>query len=189
LSPAKPGSKSKFSYILEGGALSIGLALLIAILDQLTKQWATSALGANPDGGPSLLGGWVTLTYTTNTGAAFGVLADRSILFVLIGLVLVAVVIAYWRFLPGKRLLLRVSLGLQLGGAAGNVLDRLREGHVIDFVQVHDLPVFNLADSCIVIGVLLLMAHLLLSPASPRSGRPPSPFGSPESSQPDSGRV
>ena len=157
---------------MAGGALSITVGMLVVALDQLTKHWATDWLSSNPDGGPSLLNGWLSLTYTTNTGAAFGVLADRGVLFVLIGLVVLAVLVAYWRFLPGKRLLLRLSLGLQLGGAIGNLLDRLRAGYVIDFLQVRYWPIFNLAASSIVLGVLLLMYYLLTAPPTPGTRSP-----------------
>jgi signal peptidase II len=156
------------------------------MVDQLTKQWATFALSADPVDGPSAFGGWVDLTYTTNTGAAFGVLADRGILFLIIGMVVLGVVVAYWRFLPKQRPLLRASLGLQLGGAAGNLIDRVRIGHVVDFIQVRDWPVFNLADVAIVGGVALLMYHLAFTPA-PGSARDAVPYSyerTPSDSQP-----
>jgi signal peptidase II len=127
---------------------------------------AIHVLSADPFAGPTVLWGWVALTYTTNTGAAFGVLADRGILFLIIGAVVLGVVIAYWRFLPGQRPLLRISLGLQLGGAIGNLLDRVRIGHVVDFIQLKDWPVFNLADSAIVCGVALLMYYLAVTPST-----------------------
>jgi signal peptidase II len=150
-----------------GGTL-IAIALLVAGVDQFTKHLAAAALSGNPDGGPTFAGGWLTLTYTTNTGAAFGVLADRGILFLLIGIVVLCVVVAYWRFLPSRNPALRISLGLQLGGAAGNLLDRLRHGYVIDFIEVRYWPVFNLADASIVVGVLILIYYLLVLP--PASG-------------------
>lgn len=138
---------------------------MVTALDQLTKQWATHTLSGDPLAGPSILWGWVDLTYTTNTGAAFGMLADRGILFLIIGVVVLGVTIAYWRFLPQHRPLLRISLGLQLGGAAGNLIDRVRIGHVVDFIQVKQWPVFNVADSAIVCGVALLMYYLSCTPA------------------------
>jgi signal peptidase II len=150
--------------LMAGGTLSLVIAVLVVALDQLTKQWATQALSGDPLSGPSMLGGWIDLTYATNTGAAFGVLADRGILFLIIGIVVLGVVIAYWRFLPRQRPLLRISLGLQLGGAMGNLIDRVRIGHVVDFIQVQQWPVFNVADSAIVCGVALLMYYLATAP-------------------------
>jgi signal peptidase II len=104
----------------------------------------------------------VAFAYTCNKGAAFGLLANETLLFVLIALVVIGVLVAYVRFLPAKHPWLRLSLGLQLGGALGNLLDRLRQGYVVDFIAVKAWPVFNIADACVVVGVLILAYHLLL---------------------------
>ena len=69
---------------------------------------------------------------------------------------MVAVILYYYRQLPERAWLVRLALGLQLGGALGNVVDRLRQGYVVDFLEVPHWPVFNVADSCIVVGVVLL---------------------------------
>jgi signal peptidase II len=152
--------------ITAGGSL-IAIALMVVGVDQLSKHLATAALSNYPDGGPTFAGGWLTLTYTTNTGAAFGVLADRGVLFLLIGIVVLCVAVAYWRFLPSRNPLLRISLGLQLGGACGNLLDRVRYGYVVDFIEVRYWPVFNVADASIVVGVLILIYYLLVQPPAP----------------------
>ena len=72
------------------------------------------------------------------------------------------VIVAYVRFLPANRPWLRLSLGLQLGGELGNLIDRLRQGYVVDFISVKAWLVFNIADACVVVGVLILAYHLLL---------------------------
>lgn len=151
---------------------SLALALVVLGADQLSKRWAADVLSGNPDGGPTFLDGWVSLTFTTNSGAAFGLLAERGILFLLIGLVVLAVTVAYWRYLPGDSLALRASLGLQLGGAAGNLLDRVRDGYVVDFIEIRYWPVFNLADASILAGVLILIVHLLRGPTGTRRAGP-----------------
>ena len=151
--------------IVTGATGSLLLAAIVVAADQVTKQWATAAFDADPNNGIQWFGGLLALTYTTNSGAAFGVLADRNILFLFIGLVMVAVIALSWRYLPGSRLLPRISLGLQLGGALGNLLDRVRQGYVVDFIQLRGWPVFNLADSAICCGVALLMWYLLRMPA------------------------
>jgi signal peptidase II len=159
------------SDILPASGLSLSLAAAVAAADQLTKHWATDALAADPGSGPQWLGGRLALTYTTNSGAAFGLLADRNILFLFSGLIIVAVIALSWRYLPGDKLLLQISLGLQLGGAVGNLVDRVRQGYVVDFLQIRGWPVFNLADSAICCGVAMLMWYLLRSPspiAAPR---------------------
>lgn len=155
-----------------GGLRILALAALVVALDQLTKAWATAALRDDPLAGPSVLGGWLDLTYTTNTGAAFGVMANRGILFVCIAAIVIGLGVAYWRFLPSQRPLLQLSLGLLLGGAAGNLTDRVRLGFVTDFIQIKAWPVFNLADSSVVCGVAILMYYVLSPASDPRDPVP-----------------
>jgi signal peptidase II len=81
--------------------------------------------------------------------------------------VVIGVIVAYFRFLPANRPWLRLSLGLQLGGALGNLIDRLRQGYVVDFIYFKNMPVFNIADCCIVVGVAILAFHLLFLQSQP----------------------
>lgn len=106
---------------------------------------------------------FLDLHYITNRGVAFGLFSSLGDIFVPVALVIMAVIFLYYRSLRDRRLLLRTALGLQLGGALGNLLDRLRLGAVIDFVEFHidaigfRFAVFNVADSAIVIGVGILL--------------------------------
>jgi signal peptidase II len=106
------------------------------------------------------------LHYITNRGVAFGLFSRFGDVFVPVALVIMTVIIGYYRSLKGRRLWLRTALALQLGGALGNLLDRLRYGSVVDFLDFHidaidfHWPVFNLADSAIVIGVGILLVCL-----------------------------
>jgi signal peptidase II len=140
---------------------SLGLPLLIVaailIADQSAKWLVTRALGPeHPTHRHELLGSVLAIDYVENTGAAFGVLQGQTgvltavALFVLIGL------IVSYRRVPDPSFFLTVGLGLLLGGALGNLLDRVRLGYVVDFVAVGIWPKFNVADSAITIGVLLL---------------------------------
>jgi len=101
------------------------------------------------------------LTYIMNPGAAFGLLAHQTSLFVTVTVLLVAGVLLGYRKLPPGRNLLRHGLGLVLGGALGNLADRLRYGRVVDFLDFRVWPVFNLADTAIVIGACFLVWELL----------------------------
>lgn len=131
---------------------------MVIAADQLTKQWVTSNLAV----GQSLPeGAAVRLTYVVNTGAAFGILPQYSVYLVLIAFLVIGMVFFYQRYLPGERLLVKASLGLMLGGALGNLIDRLRYGFVVDFVDVRVWPVFNLADASISVGVCLLAFFLI----------------------------
>jgi signal peptidase II len=129
-------------------------AALVVAADQATK---TLALRWLSDGPVDVVAGWLTLRLTFNSGGAFGLLQGQPDLFLVSSLLVAAVILVWARNLehPGWA----VPLGLILGGGLGNVADRLFrpfDGHVVDFVDVGFWPVFNLADSSIVVGVLLL---------------------------------
>lgn len=129
-------------------------------LDQLTKALVTRALGQGQV--ILLFGGLVRLDYTQNSGAAFGILQARGLLFILVAVVVSAAIIVSYRRVVVSPLPVRVALGLVLGGSIGNLVDRLRLGYVVDFIDLRWWPVFNLADSSIVVGVLLLAALAFL---------------------------
>jgi signal peptidase II len=106
------------------------------------------------------------LTYVRNPGAAFGMLPYRTAFFVVVTILVMAGIILFFRFIPDNRLLLKYGFSIQLGGAAGNFIDRLRFGHVIDFFDFRVWPVFNVADIAIMIGVGILIIQLLKSDRS-----------------------
>jgi signal peptidase II len=138
------------------------VALLVLVADQTSKYLVLSNLNPGQSWNPvASLTRWVSITHVTNTGAAFGLFPDQSSLFVVIAVIVVAAIIFYYRHLPTGQWWIKVSLGLQLGGALGNLMDRLRMGYVVDFIDFKIWPVFNLADSAIVIGVAILAYYLL----------------------------
>jgi signal peptidase II len=144
------------------GLLLPGIALLTLVIDRVSKWLVLSSLRPGESWNPvAALERYVSLTYVTNTGAAFGLFPDYGGIFMVIAVIVVAAIIYYYRHLPSDQWLVQTSLGLQLGGALGNLLDRLRYGHVIDFIDFKVWPVFNLADSALVIGVVILAYHLL----------------------------
>lgn len=98
------------------------------------------------------------LDYTTNTGAAFGILKDQQWLFILVA---IAVSIALLYYIPKYKY---PELGLLLGGALGNLIDRLAYGHVIDFIDLGFWPSFNIADSSNTISIILLIWRLEIKP-------------------------
>ncbi|HEY5719667.1 MAG TPA: signal peptidase II [Gammaproteobacteria bacterium] len=138
------------------------LALLLVVADQVTKLWAEAALAY---AAPLPLLPSLNLTLVYNTGAAFSFLADaggwQRGFFIVVSSVVSAVLLAWlWRLPRGQRLT-GTALALVLGGAVGNLVDRVAYGHVIDFVDVYygdwHWPAFNLADSAISVGVVLLL--------------------------------
>lgn len=140
--------------------LIVLMALLVIAGDQYSKEWITSNLVMGqslPQDAP------VRLTYVVNTGAAFGILPQYSLFLVVIAFLVIAIVLLYQRYLPAGNRVIMAALGLQMGGAIGNLIDRLRFGYVIDFVDIRVWPVFNLADFSISLGVALLAYFLIFS--------------------------
>jgi signal peptidase II len=136
----------------------IGLtAVVVTGLDQLTKTLAVGHLAH----GPIHVIGPLDLRLTYNTGAAFSLGRGLGPLIVVVGIVLVGLLIGLGRTVP--TVASAVAVGMILGGAVGNLVDRLARGNggaVIDFVDFHFWPTFNLADACIVVGAVLLVVSI-----------------------------
>ena len=149
------------------GLFLFGLSLLVVALDQYTKWLVRKHLPLNRSWNPiTWLSSIVTLTRTQNTGAAFGLFPQMGLFLVIVPLAVVVAIIIYYRQLAAGSWMLRVALGLQLGGAVGNLVDRVCLGYVTDFLDFRVWPVFNLADSAIVVGTTLLAIYaLFLDPA------------------------
>lgn len=136
----------------------LGVALLTIALDQLTKWIIVQSMEYRETRNiMPLLEGIFDITYTRNTGAAFGLAQQFGNIFLLIAIVVVAAILYYYRELPAGVWPMRVALGLQMGGAVGNAFDRITRGYVVDFFHLHGWPIFNVADSAIVVGVALLI--------------------------------
>lgn len=151
-------------------ALVAGAVLLV---DQVTKHLVLTYLPVGAAWAPiPALERWFTVTHVRNVGAAFGLFPQLAPVFLAIAVVVVVGIVVYARFLrPGDRWV-ALSLGLMLGGASGNLVDRLRIGHVVDFLDFKFWPVFNCADSAIVIGVGVLLWALFWEPQQqPGQGR------------------
>lgn len=144
------------------GATAAAVILAVVIIDQATKALvrARMPLGSSIP----LLGDVLKLTYVRNTGAAFGMMPGRPELFIAVSVgVLAGVAFYWWRYRP-HRALVAVALSLVAGGALGNLIDRLVAGRVTDFIEVPWIPVFNVADPCILAGVSILVWWLLFGP-------------------------
>ena len=146
------------------------LAVLFFLADQFSKFLVREFLERG-DSFPDQ--GFFRITHTYNTGSAFGLFRDQNGPLILVSVVGITILVLIYRSQPRPGKVLRLSLALQLGGAVGNLLDRLRLGHVTDFLDVGSWPVFNLADSSIVVG-LLMLAWLFLRPEQRRGEGQPS---------------
>ncbi len=147
---------------------TIFIAALIFFVDQFSKDYIRQHMFPNQS--VPVLPGIFHITYIRNPGAAFGLLAYRTGFFVMVTVLVVALILFFARHLPAGRWGLKVALGLQLGGALGNLVDRLRTAHVVDFLDFRVWPVFNLADVAIVIGALVFFYDVLRRPGT--SGQP-----------------
>lgn len=139
------------------------VAALIFAADQWSKALVIQrlALGETwrPLAGTPILE-WFAFTHTKNSGAAFGIFPSGGWFFVIVAVVVSLGILWYYPRLPRDHWWLFLALGLQLGGALGNLADRLRIGHVTDFVHIGNFAIFNVADSAVVCGVLILGLHM-----------------------------
>lgn len=135
------------------------IAAVVLIADQLSKAWVLRTWPQPYTGEIPIIDRWLELTYIQNTGVAFGLFGGVPQLFTVTSLIIVGLAIwFYLKHVDDRHGWLGVSLGLIVGGAIGNVVDRVRFGYVVDFVKTFDgrFPVFNVADSCVVVGVGLM---------------------------------
>ncbi len=150
--------KSRFLFSISGS---------IVLLDQITKVWVQKRFELHES--LVLIEGYLSLTYILNPGAAFGFLADqgatfRMVFFLSVSVIALLLLGSFFRDTPSEDSVGLIALSLLFGGAIGNLIDRIRQGEVIDFIDFYigrsHWPAFNVADSAITIGISLLMVHL-----------------------------
>jgi signal peptidase II len=138
-------------------AVLFWVAGFVLLLDQLSKNLIEAYLPLYQSWAPSeSIAPYFRLTHTSNTGIAFGLLPTGSSFFIWTSAIVALAIVIYNYGLSAEEGKLRLALGLQLAGALGNLVDRLRLGHVTDFLDFGPWPVFNLADLSVVTGALLL---------------------------------
>lgn len=139
----------------------LGIAGVVLALDQATKYLVRTRLEIGESW--SFLGAlspYVRVVHWNNTGAAFGLFPAGSTIFTIVAILVVLAILYYYPQVPADQVGLRIALPLQLGGALGNLTDRLVVGTVTDFIAVGKFPVFNVADSSISIGVAVLVVAM-----------------------------
>lgn len=146
-------------------ALIGGIAVLVFLVDQLTKRWVQQSIPlyqARP-----VVGDYIRIVHTENTGAAMGLLPERTTLLSILSVFAVFAILYYYRQIASSSPLVATTLGMQLGGAFGNLVDRVGQGYVVDWIDV-GIPggwrfwAFNVADSSIVVGIVLVTLLLWL---------------------------
>ena len=157
-----PGPKASGPSGIYTDFILLQLAALVFLCDQFTKFLVRAFLPFR-DSFPAE--GFFRLTHTHNTGSAFGLFQGHNFPLILVAMFGIGVLVLVYYSQRRRTMLLRVSLALQIGGAFGNLIDRIRLGHVTDFLDVGPWPVFNIADSSIVVG-LVILGWIFLGPGS-----------------------
>jgi signal peptidase II len=138
----------------------ITIVLAIVVLDQWTKGLVRANI---PFGGSWLpeslawLSPFARIVHWSNTGAAFGIFQQGGMVFTVLAFVVIALILIYYPHVEQADWSLRLAMSMQLGGAIGNLIDRLTLGHVVDFISVGNFPVFNVADASISVGAAVLL--------------------------------
>ena len=149
------------------------IAGIIVLLDQLTKEWVRLNLQLGEIYRPELwISNYFRLVHWKNTGAAFGMFQDMNPVFMALSVLVSAVILYYFPQIPRQDWLVRLSMGMLLGGAVGNLIDRFRQGYVTDFISVGKFPVLNIADASISVGVAVLFVGMWLQEKGKKATAP-----------------
>lgn len=138
--------------------LLASIAMIVIIIDQWSKSYVKTHM--LPGMSIPVLDNIFHITYVLNAGAAFGILENQQMFFVIIAVVMLGVTLYFFRQIPVSFRLMRLGLSLLAGGAVGNVIDRVQTGYVVDFFDFRIWPVFNVADIAIVTGVACIIYTL-----------------------------
>jgi len=139
-------------------AFLLSIATVIVVLDQWTKHLVETLIPLGASWSPwAWLEPYARFVHWQNTGAAFGMFQNLSIVFTVLAFIVSVAILYYFPRVPRSEWLMRLALALQLGGAVGNLIDRLTQGTVTDFISVGGFAVFNIADACISVGTVLLI--------------------------------
>ncbi len=134
---------------------------LVLALDQWSKYLVRTQLEVGQVWSPAeWLAAYARIIHWNNTGAAFGLLPTAGTIFTVVALGVSVAIVYYFPRVPETQVVVRVALALQLGGAVGNLIDRMLLGTVTDFISLASFPVFNVADASITVGVALLLAAM-----------------------------
>jgi len=139
--------------------LYVAISLIIVLLDQIAKLYAVKLLRGNAP--VVIIRNFLQFNYVENFGAAFGILQNRKIFFIIMTMLVVVGIIVYMKTNPNLTIMMKIALAMVIGGALGNLIDRIRLGYVVDYIDVkfwglYDFPVFNIADSFIVIATFII---------------------------------
>jgi signal peptidase II len=142
-----------------GAPAIVSIASFITVCDQATKFLIRQAI--QPGVSRPVIAGIFHLTLIRNKGAAFGIFKAQTPFFIALGIIATLLIMYYLPRLGKKDLPVKIALALMMGGIVGNLIDRIRLGYVVDFLDFRVWPVFNVADSAITIGAAVLIANII----------------------------
>ncbi|MFM8369444.1 MAG: signal peptidase II [Chloroflexota bacterium] len=145
--------------------LLLGVAGISVALDQWTKWWVRENIeygGQWLPEGLMWLSPYARIVHWYNSGAAFGMFQNGNLVFTILAFIVIAAILYYYPSVEANDWTLKLAMGLQLGGAVGNLIDRLIMQKVTDFISIWTFPVFNIADASISIGVVVLLLGVWL---------------------------
>lgn len=146
---------------LKAYAFLLPVSISLIVLDQWTKSLVRANLSFNEVWMPiEWLAPYVRIVNWHNTGAAFGIFQGMNGIFLVLAFFIITMILFYFPLIPAGDYFFRTALSLQMAGATGNLMDRLYRGFVTDFVSIGRFPVFNVADSCITMGVVVLLVGM-----------------------------
>lgn len=149
-------------FLKHNGLLFL-IAAAVIVADQLTKALVRQNLALGEAWAPILaIGDFFRFLYWQNRGAAFGTLQNAGPILTIVRIAIVLFIIVFYQKAEIKDVLVKVSLSLMLGGALGNLVDQFTLGFVTDFIAVGRFPIFNVADSCVTIGVGLMLLDMII---------------------------
>lgn len=153
-------------------ALLFGVAGVSVAFDQWTKWWVRENIAFGGEWLPdwlTWLSPYARLVHWYNSGAAFGMFQNGNLVFTILAFIVIGAIIYYFPHAEPDDWTLKLAMGLQLGGAMGNLIDRLLMGKVTDFISVGAFPVFNIADASISVGVAILLLGIWLKEREEKS--------------------
>ena len=151
----------KTKHHLKSYLILLPITALIVFLDQWTKNIVRANLEFGEVWSPvEWLTPYARVVHWYNTGVAFGMFQDKNLLFTILVLLISVSIFIFYPKLTEDDWFLKIALSLQLGGSVGNLIDRVTVGHVTDFISVGNFPVFNIADSCITVGAIIMIIGL-----------------------------
>lgn len=145
--------------------LLLGVAGISVALDQWTKWWVRENIeygGQWLPEGLMWLSPYARIVHWYNSGAAFGMFQNGNLVFTILAFIVIAAILYYYPSVEANDWTLKLAMGLQLGGAVGNLIDRLIMQKVTDFISIWNFPVFNIADASISVGVVVLLLGVWL---------------------------